>query len=45
VEIDDTSFAGTAIFDDENRAMAYRLFEAKYGVQQIAYWYLSLIHI
>lgn len=39
VEIDDTSFAGTAAFDDENRAMAYRLFEAKYGAQQVAYWY------
>jgi len=39
VEIDDTSFPGTAAFDDENRAMAHRLFEAKYGVQQIAYWY------
>ena len=39
VEIDDTSFAGTASFDDENRALAYRLFEAKYGAQQVAYWY------
>jgi deazaflavin-dependent oxidoreductase (nitroreductase family) len=39
LEIADTSFAGTAQFVDDKRAMTYRLFEKKYGAQQVSYWY------
>lgn len=39
LELDEMTFEGAARIADSRRAQVYELFQHKYGVDQVSYWY------